>query len=95
MSYDDYDYDDYDEYDAEDEEDLEALLVLGMLHDEEVRRNKNKGGGCLTTVLTFLMIPVVVIIMAFSLFGCGMQKLDGDGILILKCRLTSDRIDLS
>ncbi len=80
MSYDDYDYDDYDEYDAEDEEDLEALFVLGMLHDEEVRRNKNKGGGCLTTVLTFLMIPVVVIIMSFSLFGCGMQKLDGDGM---------------
>ena len=40
---DDYDYDDYDEYDAEDEEDLEALFVLGMLHDEEVRRNKSTG----------------------------------------------------
>ena len=82
MSYDDYDYDDYDEYDAEDEEDLEALFVMGMLHDEEVRRNKNKGGGCLTTVLTFMMIPMVVILM-FSLFGCGKtgQVMDGDGML--------------
>ncbi len=59
----DYDYDDYDEYDAEDEEDLEALFVMGMLDDEVVRRNKNKGGGCLTTVLTFLMIPALVIIL--------------------------------
>ena len=78
MSYDDYDYD---EYDAEDEEDLEALFVKGMLHDEEARGNKNKGGGCLTTVLTILLIPAMVITMAFSLFGCGMQKLDGDGMV--------------
>ena len=79
---DEYDYDDYDEYDAEDEEDLEALFVMGMLHDEEVRRNKNKGGGCLTTVLTFMMIPMVVILM-FSLFGCGKtgQVMDGDGMV--------------
>ena len=66
MSYDDYDYEDYDEYDAEDEEDLEALFVMGMLHDEEVRRNKNKGGGCLTMVLMFVMIPVALIIMALK-----------------------------
>ncbi len=78
---DDYDYDDYDEYDAEDEEDLEALYVMGMPDAEEVRRNKNKGSVCLTTVLTFLLIPAVVIIMAFSLYGCGMQKLDGDGMV--------------
>lgn len=78
---DDYDYDNYDEYDAEDEEDLEALYVMGMPEAEEVRRNKNKGSVCLTTVLTFLLIPAVVIIMAFSLYGCGMQKLDGDGMV--------------
>lgn len=78
---DDYDYDDYDKYDADDEEDLEALYVMGMPDAEEVRRNKNKGGVCLTTVLTFLLIPAVVIIMAFSLFGCGMKKLDGDGMV--------------
>ncbi len=78
---DDYDYNDYDEYDADDEEDLEALYVMGMLDEEEVRRNMNKGGGCMTTVLTFLLIPAVMIIMAFSLFGCGMQKLDGDGMV--------------
>ena len=81
MSYDD-DYNDYDEYDAEDEEDLEALFVMGMLHDEEVRRNKKSGGGCLTTVLTFMMIPLVVVLM-FSLFGCGKtgQVMDGDGMV--------------
>ncbi len=63
---DDYDYDDYDEYDAEDEEDLEALFVLGMLHDEEVRRNKNSGGGCLSTLLMFLMIPAAIIYMVLK-----------------------------
>ena len=66
MSYDDYDYNDYDEYDAEDEEDLEALFVMGMLHDEEVQSHKNSGGGCLTTVLMFIMIPVALIIMAIK-----------------------------
>ena len=81
MSYDDYNYNDYDKYDAEDEEHLEALFVMGMLHDEEVRGNKNSGGGCLTTVLSILLIPAVVFTMAFSLFGCGMQKLDGDGMV--------------
>ena len=33
------------------------------------------------TVLTILLMPAVVITMAFSLFGCGMQKLDGDGMV--------------
>ena len=82
MNYDENDFDEYeddDEHEAGEDDDLAALIVLGLLHNEEVRRNKNKGGGCLTTVLTFLMIPVVII-MAFSLFGCGMQKLDGDGM---------------
>ncbi len=63
---DDYDYDDYDEYDAEDEDDLEALFVMGMLHDEEVRRNKNSGGGCLTTVLMFVFIPAALIFLALK-----------------------------
>lgn len=83
MNYDENDFDEYeddDEHEAGEDDDLAALIVLGLLHHEEVRRNKNKGGGCLTTVLTFLMIPLVVIIMAFSLLGCGMQKLDGDGM---------------
>ncbi len=79
MSYDDYDNNN--EYDSEDEEDLEALFVSGILHDEEVLRNKNKGGGCLTTVLAILMIPMMVILM-FSLFGCGKneQVNDRDGM---------------
>ena len=81
MSYDDYDYNDYDEYDARDEEDLEALYVMGELDDELNPEHRGHGGGCLTSALTVLMIPVVVIIMAFSLFGCGMQKLDGDGMV--------------
>ncbi len=42
---------------------------------------KNKGSGGLTTVLALLLISVVVIIMAFSLYGCGMKKLDGDGMV--------------
>ncbi len=75
-----YDYDDYDEYDSEDEEDLEALYIMGELDDEHDRSVRRRGGGCLTTILTFLMIPAVVIIMVFSLFGCGMRKLDGDGM---------------
>ncbi len=66
MDYDDYDYDDYDEYDAEDEEDLEALFVMGLLHDEEVRRSKNRGGGCLATVLMILMIPATIIYMVLK-----------------------------
>ncbi len=66
MDHNDYEYDDYDEYDAEDEEDLEALFVMGMLHDEEVRRNKNCGGGCLTTVLMFMLIPAALIIFALK-----------------------------
>ena len=43
--------------------------------------NTNKGGGRLTAVLTFLMVPVAVLM--FSLQGCGMtgQKLDGDGMV--------------
>ncbi len=50
-------------------------------NDEENRMNRNKGGGCMTAVLTFLMIPMVVLM--FSLQGCGMtgQKLDGDGMV--------------
>ena len=61
-----YEYDDYEEYDAEDEEDLEALFVMGMLDEEEVRSNKNSGGGCLTTVLMFALIPAALIIMALK-----------------------------
>lgn len=62
----DYDYEDYDEYDADDEEDYEALFVMGILHDEEVRRSKNSGGGCLTTVLMFILIPAFLTILALK-----------------------------
>ena len=55
-------YDDYDSYD-EDDDDFEELLVVGMLHDEEVRSHKSSGGGCLTTVLMFVFIPFALIIM--------------------------------
>ena len=64
MSYDEYD--DYDDYTEEDDDDLEALMVMGMLHDEEVRSHKNNGGGCLTTVLMFVFIPVALIIMVLK-----------------------------
>ena len=53
MGYDD----DYDE-----EEDLAALFVLGELYDEDCVRGRNKGGGCLTTALMILMIPVIIIL---------------------------------
>ena len=64
MSYNEYD--DYDEYTEEDDDDLEALLVMGMLHDEEVRSHKNSGGGCLTVVLIFVFIPVALILMVLK-----------------------------
>ena len=53
MNYDD----DFDE-----DEDLAALFVMGELYDEEVRRNRGTGGGCLTTALMILMIPIIIIL---------------------------------
>ena len=80
MSYDDFN--DHDEYDAEDDEFLEELYMMGELDDETDQGGRVRGGGCLTSVLTVLAI-LVVIIMAFSLFGCGKkgQIMDGDGMV--------------
>ena len=64
MNYDECD--DYDDYNEEDDDDLEALLVMGMLHDEEVRRSKNSGGGCLTAILMFVLIPISLLILALK-----------------------------
>ena len=45
------------------------------------RYNKEKRLYVKKTGLTFLLIPAVMIIMAFSLLGCGMKKMDGDGMV--------------
>ena len=45
------------------------------------RYNKEKRLYVKKTVLTFLLIPAMMIIMAFSLLGCGMKKMDGDGMV--------------
>jgi hypothetical protein len=55
-------YNDFDDYDDEEDEDLAALFVLGDLYDDEIDRNKNSGGGCLTTILVFMMIPTILAI---------------------------------
>ena len=54
------------DYDEEEEDDLAALFVLGDLYHDEIGRKKNSGGGCLTTVLMFALIPAALIIMALK-----------------------------
>ena len=49
--------DDYDE-----EDDLAALFVLGELYDEDFHRHRNKGGGCLTTALMIMVVPILIIL---------------------------------
>lgn len=56
----------YDNYDQEEDDDLAALFVLGDLYRDEIRRNKKSGGGCLTTVLMFALIPIVLTIIVFK-----------------------------
>ncbi len=57
-------YDEYEDYIIEDEEDdLDAMLVMGMLDDEETRGYS--GGGCLTTALLFVSVPTIIAVAVF------------------------------
>ena len=56
-------YDEYEDYNTEDEEDeLDAMLVMGMLDDEETR---SYSGGCLSTALLFVAIPTIIAVATF------------------------------